>query len=157
MSPYYDPSPSDNSKDSEARESGSRDNPLPQLRTTQISRSSAIQRAGRAGRIPPGRYCIRLYDETTEFEGRFTENVTVELDVVELSGVVLSLVEWSDMIPVEDGVGSGGGVVVDGGGGVSVGDVKGHLDWVDQPEEVGLERGIELLVGLGALLETTSD
>ncbi|CAF5076424.1 unnamed protein product, partial [Rotaria sp. Silwood1] len=36
---------------------------LPIIETVQISRSSADQRTGRAGRTAPG-YCVRLYAET---------------------------------------------------------------------------------------------
>src|SRR5262249_7895971 len=41
---------------------------VPVLKTKNVSKASAIQRAGRAGRTAPGR-CFRLYAQT-DFEGR---------------------------------------------------------------------------------------
>ena len=61
---------------------------VPTLRTRPISRASAIQRAGRAGRTGPGR-CIRLYTRG-EFEGRAPFQ-TPEISRADLTQSVLEL------------------------------------------------------------------
>src|SRR5690606_4574281 len=61
---------------------------LPSLRTRPISRASAVQRAGRAGRIAPGR-CIRLYTRG-DFDGRASFELP-EIQRADLSQTVLEL------------------------------------------------------------------
>lgn len=60
---------------------------LPQLRTARIARSSAIQRAGRAGRQAPGR-CFRLYTKS-DFLAR-PEDSKPEIEREELSELALA-------------------------------------------------------------------
>lgn len=60
---------------------------LPQLRTARIARSSAIQRAGRAGRQAPGR-CFRLYPKS-DFLAR-PEDSKPEIERDELSDLALA-------------------------------------------------------------------
>ncbi len=69
---------------------------LDRLELKRISKASAIQRAGRAGRTAPGR-CIRLwsakeYHESPEFE-------LPEIQRVDLAGTVLSLHAWGHADP----------------------------------------------------------
>ncbi len=76
---------------------------LPRLRLDKISRASAVQRTGRAGRTRPGR-CLRLYTRA-DFEGR-PEHDTPEIRRLDLAQVALDLaaleandVPWLDPPP----------------------------------------------------------
>lgn len=91
-----------------------------------ISRASADQRAGRAGRTAPGR-CIRLWTER-EHAARPAEELP-EIRRLDLSEAVLTLKA------------SG------------VGDLRG-VRWLDAPPERALERAETLLRDLGALDDT---
>jgi ATP-dependent helicase HrpB len=78
---------------------------LPTLQVQRISKASAVQRAGRAGRLGPGR-AIRLY--TVEDYHRRRDHDTPEIQRRELSQVVLSLrslgvshVDWFEAPPDE--------------------------------------------------------
>jgi ATP-dependent helicase HrpB len=61
---------------------------LPTLKTGKVSRASAIQRAGRAGRTGPGR-CLRLYTEP-DFHGR-PEHEAAEVARLDLAETALAL------------------------------------------------------------------
>src|SRR5262249_18505056 len=61
---------------------------LPALKLAKISRASAIQRAGRAGRTQPGR-CLRLYTRT-DFDSR-PEHDVPEIRRADLAEAALSL------------------------------------------------------------------
>jgi ATP-dependent helicase HrpB len=61
---------------------------LPRLRVEKVSRASAIQRAGRAGRTRPGR-CLRLYTRA-DFESR-PEHETPEILRLDLTQTLLEL------------------------------------------------------------------
>jgi ATP-dependent helicase HrpB len=61
---------------------------LPRLRVEKVSRASAIQRAGRAGRTRPGR-CLRLYTRA-DFESR-PEHETPEILRLDLTQTMLEL------------------------------------------------------------------
>ena len=98
---------------------------LPYLRLEPIARSSAIQRANRAGRQGPGR-CLRLYSEL-DFQGR-PAGATPELLREDLAGALLTL----------------------HGAGVRQLD---ELRWLDPPPESSLEQARTLLTRLGALSE----
>jgi len=93
------------------------------LTVERISRASAEQRAGRAGRLAPGR-CVRLWTER-DHTTRPTAEVP-EIRRVELSEAVLMLKACG----VEDVAG---------------------LRWLDPPEPASLDRALELLADLGAL------
>ncbi len=78
---------------------------LPTLVTAPISRASATQRAGRAGRLGPGR-CIRLYtkhDHDTRPEHDKPEIARIDLTETRLSlavsGAELSAEDWLDAPP----------------------------------------------------------
>lgn len=61
---------------------------LPRLRVEKVSRASATQRAGRAGRLRPGR-CLRLYTRA-DFEGR-PEHEAPEVRRLDLAQTMLDL------------------------------------------------------------------
>jgi ATP-dependent helicase HrpB len=93
------------------------------LEVRPISRASADQRAGRAGRQAPGR-CVRLWT-LAEQAGRLAHD-TPEISRLDLSGVVLELRAWG------------------------LQDLR-HLPWLDAPPEAALRRAEVLLVQLGAM------
>jgi len=95
---------------------------LDTLMIEKISRASADQRAGRAGRTAPGR-CIRLWSEADQ--GRRVAFDLPEIRRVDLAEVALSLKS------------------------VGVGDVAGFR-WLDAPEATALEVAEKLLLQLGA-------
>lgn len=92
------------------------------LRLERIARSSADQRAGRAGRTGPGR-CYRLYSER-DYAGRPAQ-LEPEIRRLELSQVVLEL-ERMGVVPEE-------------------------LPWLEPPPAESLRTARELLTRLGAL------
>jgi ATP-dependent helicase HrpB len=93
------------------------------LHDVPISRASAAQRAGRAGRIAPGR-CIRLWTKTDDAGRR--EHETPEISRLDLSRLLLSLAAWG-MAGAEE------------------------LGWVDPPAPAALATARRLLADLGAL------
>ena len=64
---------------------------LSRLETVRISRDSADQRAGRAGRLSAG-VCYRLWSKTTH--QRMAENRTPELLEADLASLVLDMAQW---------------------------------------------------------------
>jgi ATP-dependent helicase HrpB len=66
---------------------------LDRLRLTAISRASADQRAGRAGRTQPG-VCIRLWSELSHRSR--PEETEPEIRRVDLAGPVLQLLSWGE-------------------------------------------------------------
>jgi ATP-dependent helicase HrpB len=94
------------------------------LATVTISRASADQRAGRAGRVAPG-IAYRLWPESR----RLDPTRTPEIAQAELSGLALELAAWG------------------------VGDDVGVLSWLDLPPAGALAQARELLQGLGALAD----
>ncbi len=96
---------------------------LPALVTKPISRASAIQRAGRAGRTAPGR-CYRLYAKG-EFDARAPYE-TPEIQRADLSQTLLELAS----LGVRD---------------------FGGFGWFEKPSDTSLENARSLLYRLGAL------
>jgi len=96
---------------------------LDRLERGPISRASADQRAGRAGRIAPG-LCLRLWSPLEERALRATE--VPEISRVDLSAPVLQLLAWGE---------------TDLGG----------FPWFEAPERASLERALHLLERLGAV------
>jgi ATP-dependent helicase HrpB len=95
---------------------------LPTLATAPISRASALQRAGRAGRTGPGR-CTRLYtkgdhDQRPEYEAP-------ELMRADLAETLLTV--------------------------TASGESLADSDWLDPPPSAAWTAARELLIGLGAL------
>ncbi|MBI3856846.1 MAG: ATP-dependent helicase HrpB [Planctomycetes bacterium] len=93
------------------------------LGVEKISRASADQRAGRAGRTAPGE-CLRLW--TAQDQGRRPARELPEIRRLDLSEVVLTLKS------------------------AGVGDLR-KFRWLDPPDEASLAHSEELLGDLGAL------
>jgi len=96
---------------------------MTRLETVRISRSSADQRAGRAGRTAPGR-CFRLWPEHEQHH--LLEHASAEILQADLAPLVLELAI---------------------AGIQSVNDLR----WLDAPPSAALEQGTQLLTMLGAL------
>eukprot|EP00485_Elphidium_margaritaceum_P008654 CAMPEP_0202706700 /NCGR_PEP_ID=MMETSP1385-20130828/19080_1 /ASSEMBLY_ACC=CAM_ASM_000861 /TAXON_ID=933848 /ORGANISM="Elphidium margaritaceum" /LENGTH=1102 /DNA_ID=CAMNT_0049365227 /DNA_START=89 /DNA_END=3394 /DNA_ORIENTATION=- len=94
------------------------------LVVTPISRASAEQRAGRAGRTAPGK-CFRLYTRDA-FTNEMDEMTLPEIQRTNLANVVLLL----KSLGINDLI---------------------HFDFMDAPPAQTLMRALELLYGLGAL------
>ena len=94
------------------------------IRTTQISRNSAIQRAGRAGRTAPG-ICYRLYSKE-EFEEMNTD-ATPEILKASLGTTILTLSSMN--IDIQ------------------------NFDWIDKPPQEDIESTKKKLIYLEALTE----
>ncbi|KAG8901651.1 DEAH-box ATP-dependent RNA helicase prp43 [Tulasnella sp. 403] len=94
------------------------------LLVTPISKASANQRAGRAGRTQPGK-CYRIYTES-DFNNTLDEQTHPEILRSNLSNTVLELAK----LGITDLV---------------------HFDYMDAPAPETLMRALELLVNLGAL------
>jgi len=101
---------------------------LPQLVTVACSRDSAIQRAGRGGRLMEG-YCIRLYSET-EFD-KLEQHSKPEITSTDLVSTTLLLTEW---------------------GCTSYDDIE-ELPFLDLPPKDSLTKAYQMLVDLNALEE----
>jgi len=89
-----------------------------------ISRASAIQRAGRAGRTQPGK-CFRLYTKWSYYN-EMSDETSPEILRTNLSQVVLSL----KSLGIDDLI---------------------HFDFLDKPPTDALIRSLEQLYALGAL------
>lgn len=92
------------------------------LITKKISQASAIQRAGRAGRIEPG-ICYRLWSE--QGQNALEAHSPAEISRIELSDLVLNVAQW--------------GAEVD------------ELDWLTQPPENYVKQAKGLLSDLDLL------
>jgi ATP-dependent helicase HrpB len=95
---------------------------LDRLELERISRASADQRAGRAGRTQPGT-CLRLWTERAQRSLRAEEEP--EIRRVDLAGPVLQLFSFGERDPFA-------------------------FPWFEAPPRAALERGLELLRELGA-------
>jgi ATP-dependent helicase HrpB len=91
------------------------------LVTERVDRNGAEQRAGRAGRLGPGR-CIRLWAE----EDRRPENTESEIRRTDLSGLVLECLLWG----VRE---------------------REALPWLEAPSPAAWSAALELLQNLGAV------
>ncbi|MFO1010878.1 MAG: ATP-dependent helicase C-terminal domain-containing protein [Planctomycetota bacterium] len=96
---------------------------LDRLELERISRASADQRAGRAGRTEPG-VTLRLWTAATQRS--LDEETDPEIRRVDLAGPVLQLLSFGER------------------------DVRG-FPWFEAPAEAALEQALELLARLGAL------
>ncbi len=96
---------------------------MTRLLTAQVSRSSATQRTGRAGRLAPGR-CYRLWSK--EQQGLLPISATPEIQQADLAPLVLQLAEWGVSDPRE-------------------------LKWLDLPPTGNWQQAVALLRSLGAL------
>jgi len=96
---------------------------LSRLETVRISRASAEQRAGRAGRVAPG-ICFRLWSEGSH--GALLPFTPPEIRSADLAPLALELALWG----VKDAA---------------------ALSWLDPPSSGALSGGRQLLVWLGAM------
>ena len=96
---------------------------LTRLQTQWISRASAQQRAGRAGRLGPGQ-CLRVW--TPARHARLAEWTSPEITEADLAGLVLELANWGVTDP-------------------------GQLRWLDLPPPAHWQQAVGLLRQLGAL------
>ncbi|MFZ5958090.1 ATP-dependent helicase HrpB [Pseudomonas knackmussii] len=98
---------------------------MTRLETQRISRASATQRAGRAGRLEPG-VCYRLWSEAQH--DQLPAYGTAEILQADLAGLALQLGRWG----VE----------------------PGELAWLDTPPAAAYAQARDLLARLGALNES---
>ena len=96
---------------------------LTRLETRWISKASALQRAGRAGRLGPG-HCFRAW--TPAREARLDDWTAPEVREADLTPLVLELANW--------GVGS-----------------AAEMRWLDPPPAAHWEQAVDLLRALAAL------
>lgn len=96
---------------------------VPTLTVSRISKASAIQRAGRAGRTRPGK-CLRLFTET-DFLAR-PDHDTPEIAREDLAEIALELHS------------------------AGIGDLK-SFEWFESPPAKAIEAADELLIRLGAI------
>ncbi|MCA9171246.1 MAG: hypothetical protein KDB23_26420, partial [Planctomycetales bacterium] len=96
---------------------------LPRLDLVPISRASADQRAGRAGRTAAGR-CWRLWDQASH--SARAENETAEILRADLSGVVLQMLSLNER-DLDD------------------------IPWLDRPPADAIDNALTLLRRLGAI------
>jgi ATP-dependent helicase HrpB len=97
---------------------------MTRLDTQRISRASATQRAGRAGRLEPG-VCYRLWSQTQHEQ--LAAYGAAEILAADLAGLALQLARWG-VTPAE-------------------------LAWLDLPPAAAYAQGRDLLARLGALDE----
>ncbi len=64
---------------------------LSRLQTVRISKSAADQRAGRAGRLSPGK-CFRMWSKATH--DRMTDHLTPEIMEADLASLMLDMAQW---------------------------------------------------------------
>ncbi|GFM69888.1 ATP-dependent helicase [Pseudomonas cichorii] len=98
---------------------------MTRLDTQRISRASATQRAGRAGRLEPG-VCYRLWSEAQH--DQLAAYGSAEILQADLAGLALQLARW--------------------------GVLPGQLVWLDVPPAAAYAQAQDLLVRLGALSDS---
>ena len=96
---------------------------MTRLVTERVSKSSAEQRRGRAGRIEPG-HCIRLWSEGEQ--ARLRTHSPPEILEADLAPTVLQLAKWGATDPSE-------------------------LDWLVPPPQAHWDQAVDLLGAFGAL------
>lgn len=96
---------------------------MTRLVTGWVSRASAEQRKGRAGRIEPG-VCYRLWSESAQFG--LAEFTPPEIQEADLAPLVLELAQWGARSPEQ-------------------------LDWIDPPPAAHWQQAVELLQWLDML------
>ena len=98
---------------------------MSRLETVPVSKASADQRRGRAGRQAPG-VCFRLWTQDEHL--RFPEQTKPEIVEMDLSGLALELAVWGVSSPEE-------------------------LDWLTSPPTAAYEQALSLLSTMGAIDE----
>ena len=92
------------------------------LETIRVSKDSAEQRKGRAGRFEPG-VCVRLWTEAEN--GALRDKATPEIMEADLASLALDLAVW--------------------------GAERGGLKWLDAPPSASFDQATDVLARLGAL------
>jgi len=98
------------------------------LHTVKISKASSVQRAGRAGRLRPGK-CYRLW--SADQQGQLAAHGTAEILIADLAPMALQLLQWGVDDPRE-------------------------LSWIDPPPKVLWQQAMDLLKSLGAIKRKTN-
>jgi ATP-dependent helicase HrpB len=98
------------------------------LHTVRISKASSVQRAGRAGRLRPGK-CYRLW--SAEQQVQLTAHNTAEILKADLSSLALQLLQWG----VDD---------------------PRQLSWIDPPPKGPWQQAMDLLRAMGAIKRETN-
>lgn len=93
------------------------------LHTVKISKSSSIQRAGRAGRLGPGQ-CYRLW--SAEQQKQLTPHSPAEILNADLASLAMQLMQWGVDDPAD-------------------------MEWLDMPPAGPWQQAIDLLKQLGAI------
>lgn len=96
---------------------------MTRLVTGRVSKASAEQRKGRAGRIEPG-VCYRLWSESDQFG--LADFTPPEIQQADLAPLVLELAQWGAREP-------------------------GDLEWIDLPPQAHWRQAVDLLVWLDLL------
>ena len=96
---------------------------MSRLQIRKISRSSAVQRMGRAGRLRPGR-CYRLWSEAQQ--ALLAPQASPEILNADLAPLALQLLHWGVQDPAE-------------------------LRWMDSPPTGAWQQALALLMSLGAI------
>lgn len=96
---------------------------MSRLHTQRISQASAVQRAGRAGRLRPG-FCYRLWSEAQQ--AQLASDRSAEIEVADLAPLALQLFAWGIYDPAE-------------------------LNWLTPPPAGAFAQAVDLLDGLGAI------
>jgi ATP-dependent helicase HrpB len=96
---------------------------MSRLETVRVSKDSADQRRGRAGRLSPG-VCYRLWTEQEELY--FDPHRVPEIEQADLAQLALDLAEWGTIDPRE-------------------------LSWLSEPPAAAYRQACELLAQFGAL------
>ncbi|MFT7220731.1 MAG: ATP-dependent helicase HrpB, partial [Candidatus Azotimanducaceae bacterium] len=102
---------------------------MTRLHTRKISQSSSIQRAGRAGRLRPGK-CYRLWSKSQQ--GEMAQHASPEILSADLAPVALQLMQWGISRPEE-------------------------LRWLDPPAPGPWSQALDLLLRLDALTSNGED
>lgn len=101
---------------------------MTRLKTERVSKASAKQRAGRAGRLEPG-VCYRLWSE--EQHQSLANFAAPEIDQADLAPVALQLIQWGINDPSE-------------------------LDWLTPPKTSAYNQATDLLIQLEAITPEAS-
>jgi ATP-dependent RNA helicase HrpB len=99
------------------------------LLTSQISKASAEQRCGRAGRLAPG-HCYRLWSQ--EQQGRLIAHSAPEILQADLAPLAIQLLAWGEPDPA-------------------------GLSWLDRPPAAAYQQALDLLVSLQAAQGDSTD